>query len=244
MLLQKKHLESPADTLTKKAGSIWRKEQIIEIGVFLFLIVPSMILSYFTIGGQEDVNFTLTAVSIIMRDLSLISLVFFFLWKNRESATLIGWRNNGIGKEIMIGVVLYPPIFYLMGYLDILFRSLGLKAPPPLPSLMVGSGIFEIVLGVVMVTIVAFSEETIFRGYLYRRFTYITEKPVVAVTLSTFVFSIGHGYEGTLGLASVTVMGFILSFIYLWRRSLVAPAVVHFIQDFLGVVLVPLLGGK
>lgn len=84
-------------------------------------------------------------------------------------------------------------------------------------------------------------EETIFRGYLILRFTAVTLRPAVAVLLSAALFSLGHGYEGSAGVVTVGVMGLALALIYLWRESLVAPIVMHFLQDFLGIVLLPLL---
>jgi membrane protease YdiL (CAAX protease family) len=32
--------------------------------------------------------------------------------------------------------------------------------------------------------------------------------------------------------------------VYLWRKSLVAPIVMHFVQDFVSIVVVALLGGR
>jgi membrane protease YdiL (CAAX protease family) len=66
----------------------------------------------------------------------------------------------------------------------------------------------------------------------------------VAVVLSAVIFSLGHGYEGLAGVVTVGVMGLVFALIYLWRRSLVTPIVMHFLQDFISVVLLPLLGGK
>jgi membrane protease YdiL (CAAX protease family) len=37
-------------------------------------------------------------------------------------------------------------------------------------------------------------------------------------------------------------MGLAFALVYLWRKSLVAPIVMHFLQDFIGIVLLPLLG--
>jgi len=58
------------------------------------------------------------------------------------------------------------------------------------------------------------------------------------------IFSLGHGYEGSAGLAPVGVMGAVFTVIYLWRRSLAAPIVMRFLQDFLSIVLPPWLGVK
>ena len=85
---------------------------------------------------------------------------------------------------------------------------------------------------------------TIFRGYLMLRFQAVLRGPARAVLLSSLIFSLGHGYEGSAGLVTVGVMGAVFALIYLWRLSLVAPVVMHFLQDFLSIVLLPFLGMK
>jgi membrane protease YdiL (CAAX protease family) len=67
---------------------------------------------------------------------------------------------------------------------------------------------------------------------------------VLAVLLASVIFAIGHGYEGSAGIATVGVMGVIFALVYLWRGSLVAPIVMHFLQDFLAIVLLPILVGR
>lgn len=59
--------------------------------------------------------------------------------------------------------------------------------------------------------------------------------------LSSIIFSLGHGYEGTAGVVTVGFMGLFFALVYLSRKSLVAPIVLHFLQDFTGIVLIPLL---
>jgi len=61
-----------------------RKVQLIEVAVFLFLIVPSMAVSFFAVG-QADLRFMQVAISSILNDLALLSLVLYFIWRNRES---------------------------------------------------------------------------------------------------------------------------------------------------------------
>jgi membrane protease YdiL (CAAX protease family) len=64
----------------------------------------------------------------------------------------------------------------------------------------------------------------------------------VAVLVSTVIFSLGHGYEGTAGVITVGVLGLTFALVYVWRKSLVAPVVMHFLQDFIGIILLPLRG--
>src|SRR5208337_3469972 len=59
--------------------------------VFLLLIVPSMIISFFALGS-EGISFPVAAFSLILRDIAPTSLVVFFLWQNAEPLTLIGWK--------------------------------------------------------------------------------------------------------------------------------------------------------
>ena len=90
--------------------------------------------------------------------------------------------------------------------------------------------------------VVAVGEETIFRGYLIQRFHGLTGSAVGAIVISAFVFALGHGYQGSAGVATIGVVGLIFGALYVWRRSLVAPIVMHFLLDFLSVVVVPLSG--
>ncbi len=217
-----------------------RKEQFLEIITFLFLIVPSMALSFFAIQ-QGNLSFRLSAIASILRDLSLVSLILFFLWRNRESVRLIGWNLANFWKEFILGAILFFPVFYVSGILENILRAAGLSTPSgPQPAFLSPKGSVEILLAFFLVVVVAIAEETIFRGYLILRFRALMSNPV-AVLLSAVVFSLGHGYEGTAGLVTVGFLGLIFALVFQWRRGLVAPMVMHFLQDFTVIVLLPLL---
>ncbi len=219
-----------------------RREQLFEVAVFLFLIFPSMAFSFFAIN-QGSVSFVLTAIATILRDLALVSLILFFLWRNKESLIQIGWALKNFWKEVLIGIVLFPFVFFGAGLLDQFLSSIGFSTPStPLPAALSAQGPGELLLASVLVVVVALAEETIFRGYLILRFGGITNNLASAIILSAIVFSIGHGYEGTAGVVTVAAMGAVFAIIYVWRRSLVAPIVMHFLQDFIGIVLLPSLG--
>ena len=218
-----------------------RTEQTIEVLVFLFLIVPSMLLSLF-LTQQSGVGFLVVALSTIFRDLGLVALIVFFLWRNGEPLRQIGWTSRAAWKEFLIGLVLFVPSFFFTSFLNQALRAAGLSAPSAPPSFLTPAGGPQFVLAVILVVIVAVAEETIFRGYLVLRFENVTRIPLVSIFLSAIVFALGHGYEGSAGVLTVGVMGLIFAFVYRWRHSLVAPITMHFLQDFLGIVLLPLLG--
>ena len=231
--------QSSANGASKVQSS--RNEQLVEVTVFLFLIVPSMALSFFAVK-QGSLSFVLVAFATILRDLALVSLILFFLWRNGEPINWIGWTFKNSWKEIGLGIGLYIPFFIAAGFLERALQVAGLSVPStPLPS-MAAEGMGELLLAIALVAVVALGEETIFRGYLILRLKAITASPTAAALLSATIFSLGHGYEGSAGVVTVGVMGVIFALIYIWRQSLVAPIVMHFLQNFISIVLLPLFG--
>jgi membrane protease YdiL (CAAX protease family) len=222
-----------------------RRVQFIEVMVFLFLIVPSMVLSLFVVR-QGALNFDFVAIATIVRDLSLVSLVFYFVWRNREGLKSLGWTFGRGGREVILGIALFFPVFFAAGFLDTYLRQAGFSAPAtPVPAFLDVKGGGEIILAFIMVCVVAVAEETIFRGYLLLRFQKgLQMASFSAALLSSVIFSLGHGYEGTSGVITVGFIGLCFALVYQWRGSLVAPMIMHFMQDFTGIVLSPLLSLK
>ncbi len=98
----------PAVETGKRSG---RREQAIELAVFLFLIGPSLALSFVPSDSGGIASFPLTAVATILRDLSLIALIFFFFWRNAESIRNMGWTLRHVWRDVLLGAVLFIPFF-------------------------------------------------------------------------------------------------------------------------------------
>ncbi len=227
--------------LRPEATVYWWRVQLREVWVFLFLIVPSMAISLFAIR-RGHVGFVLAAWAVILRDLGLVLLVAYFLWRNGEGWGKLGWTLSHLWREIALGVVLFIPFFMGVVGTEWLLKQAGLKGPSaPLPSFATVHDAPQVVLALLMVAMAAVAEETIFRGYLLLRFGATMRNMTLAVICSSLVFALGHGYEGTVGLATVGLMGVALCLLYLWRGSLVAAITVHFLQDFVAIVLVGIL---
>lgn len=237
--------EAPIDEARAiRGGSPDRRVQTVELGIFLFLIVPSMVLSFF-VTRQGQLTFVPVAIMTILRDLALVGLILFFLWRNGEAVAKVGWQFRNRRVDVVIGVLLFVPLFFGMALLDQTLQSVGFSAPAtPQPTFLEVRGVVEGLLALLLTVVVAVAEETIFRGYLILRCRALTGSVPAAVILSSIIFSIGHGYEGTAGVVTVGTMGAVLAVIYLWRQSLVAPIVMHFLQDFLSVIVLPLLASR
>lgn len=216
-----------------------RKEQILELLVFLFLITPSMGLSFFAFQ-QGSISFPLAAVATILRDLGLVGLIVFFLWRNGEPGGRVGWTFANGWLDAIIGAALFLPMFFGTAVLEAILKTEGFSSPSATPNALTPRGPAEFVLAFFLVAVVAITEEIIFRGYLILRLEAAVGSSFGAAILSSILFSLGHGYEGTAGIITVGFMGLFFALLYLSRRSLVAPVVLHFFQDFVVIVLVPL----
>lgn len=223
--------------------------QLVELAVFLLLILPSLVVSLFIRPeevGTRPVDFASLAIGIIVRDIALVALVVFFLWRSGESSgpvpyARLGWDLRNVPREIALGVVLFIPMTLIAALVAALMQAAGFSGPSGGTSMFTRPAGFEVALAFVLVVVVAIAEETIFRGYLMLRIRNVTGSVPLAVVASSLIFAIGHGYEGAAGLVAVGVIGFMLALVYVWRGSLVAPMTMHFLQDFIGIVLLPFL---
>ena len=218
-------------------------EQFLEVVVFLFLIVPSMILSYFA-PEEGETGFLITASAIIARDLALMCLVLFFLWRNAEPLSFIGWKREHWVREALIGIALFPLFFITLGLVAYLLQGIGFSIPTAGDGKFVAdASLTHMATALLLVVVVAVVEETIFRCYLILRFLHITKSSTWAVLVSAVIFALGHGYEGSAGVGTVGIMGVVFGVVYLRRRNIIAPVVIHFLQDVLGIIVAPMLSG-
>jgi uncharacterized protein len=224
----------------QKANIAPRLLRAIELLVFLLLLVPSLVLSLVVarVHGVEG-PFTLVAVATILRDLSLVALVLFFVWRNGEPFGSIGLGGVRLAREALLGLALFVPTSAAAAGVEAVLRALRLSSLPRAPTALSPRDGAQMALAVVLVAVVAVAEETIFRGYLLARLRESIRSTPVAVFLSSAIFAIGHGYEGTAGMIVVGFLGVAYAVVYLWRGSLAAPVVMHFCQDLIAVVLVP-----
>ncbi len=219
----------------------WRT-QFWETLAFLVLISPATAVVIYAVK-PEHVDFLFLASVSMVRNLFLLGVILLFLRRNHESVARLGWTTRGVWREVRLGLLLFLPIFFGAGLLQLGLRDAGfsgLSGPPPY---LVPDGTAQMALAVVFVAVVALTEESIFRGYLLYRLGALTHSRAAGLLLSTAIFAFGHTYEGTAGVLTVGVLGLVLGGVYLWRGSLVAPMVLHFLQNLVGILLLPLLAG-
>lgn len=234
-------MNEPAEI--RKTGPTPRKVRLVEVCVFLFLIVPSMILSV-PVVQKGTLSFSIVATLGIVQDLALLSLILFFVWRNAEGFQALGLRWSHGAREILLGMLLFVPFALFMRFIEYALKGIGLNLQEKPPMFLIPEGPLQIFLAIVFLVVVALTEEVLFRGYLLLRFRALLKNTAVAVLLSAAIFSIGHGYQGSASVIAVGAMGIVFALIYLWRQNLLAPMTVHFLQNFMAMIVAPAVLGK
>jgi membrane protease YdiL (CAAX protease family) len=85
------------------------------------------------------------------------------------------------------------------------------------------------------------SEEIFFRLTLPLLITLCTGNAALAFVVASLIFGAAHVYQGWVGVAATTVLGFVFAGLYLATGSLLLPIAVHFGVDLMGLVVRPTL---
>jgi len=193
-------------------------------------------------GGGLSLNFVVT---LSLADTAL--LIIFMVWLMREHgesprALWLGTRSTL--RETGFGLLIVPALIFGVG---ILLNALRLFAPflrnvptNPLEQLATNPGDAAML---VMVAIVAGGlREELQRAFLLRRFEQYLGGPVVGVFVLSVGFGLGHFVQGWDAVITTGLLGAVWAWIYLRRRSSVAPMVSHAAFNALEIVRVALVG--
>ena len=85
-----------------------------------------------------------------------------------------------------------------------------------------------------------FCEEAIYRGYVISRLQFVTGGWLLGAVISSLSFGLLHSYQGVGNIALISIYGFLLSLLFVWRKSLVPGIFAHFLLDVFAPVLQPL----
>jgi uncharacterized protein len=93
-----------------------------------------------------------------------------------------------------------------------------------------------------VVTRAAVVEEIAFRGYGFERITELTGSRWLAALVTLALFTLAHYSGGGIALAAAAACGgVVLTALYMWRRNLWTNIIAHWIVDFVGFVVLPML---
>ena len=95
----------------------------------------------------------------------------------------------------------------------------------------------EAVLFLILTLTAGFCEEVIYRGYLRRQFTALTQSAAGGILLQAITFGAGHTYQGWKFVLIVSMLGIMFGLLAHWRHSLRPGMAAHFLQDGIGGLL-------
>jgi membrane protease YdiL (CAAX protease family) len=103
-------------------------------------------------------------------------------------------------------------------------------------------GPIEVVLFLATSLTAGFCEELIYRGYLQRQFTALTQAVTGGIVLQAVTFALNHSYQGWRFVVLIAVLAAMLGLLACWRRSLRPGMIAHALQDGVtGIVAAQLL---
>jgi hypothetical protein len=176
----------------------------------------------------------------------LLLVGWLSLWLRR-----VGWRGVGLCKPSSWGKTLLLAVLIGIGYqaLDVLLISPLLERITGVP---IDLSQFDLLRGNLLVTLFALAlswllaalgEEMVFRGYLLQRiadlFADEFRRWIVALLLSSTLFSIGHLYQGLTGVVDTFLAGLLLGILYLYSgKNLWLPILTHGVINTAGFLLI------
>jgi membrane protease YdiL (CAAX protease family) len=228
----------PASPVAPKIGAVapaWHTA-VILIVLFSFSLVGSLNHEFSPMGRASGraVGYLLVMVF----EWATVAFIWYGLSRRGvRMADLIGskWeRTRAVFRDLGIAVV------FLLVCGVALLNGLGylLKAAPnPAIRNMLPQTGAEIGVYLLLVLTAGFCEEIIFRGYLQRQFSALTQSAAAGIVLQGIAFGLGHGYQGWKFMLLIAVYGSTFGLLANWRRSLRPGMSCHALQDGAGGLL-------
>jgi membrane protease YdiL (CAAX protease family) len=205
----------------------------------LLLLVPAGFLGMlvvvipFSIRPPADQRWLNICSSVGMGVGTLTACALMMLIARRKPAS-IGWTTRNLPSNVGLGlasaVALYVTFLLPLGiafpqlaeHTEATQKAIERTFPP------IGLGGTALLL-----TFVALWEEVIFRGFVMTRLQAILRRWWLTIPVASIVFGAIHGYEGLLAMIMITILALVMSVLFVWRRSLVAPMVLHWLHNMM-----------
>ena len=179
------------------------------------------------VGGRLSHAYIST---LLLLDASLvIALIFWLLRRHGERPRDVFLGARPVFPEIKLGVGLTAVVFAIavvvLSAARVLFPSLHNVKENPLGDL-IQTPAQAMVLAIVA-TISGGLREEIQRAFILHRFEQHLGGAYVGLMLYSLVFGLGHGLQGWDAVLTTAMLGAFWGWIYISRRSIIAPVVSH-----------------
>lgn len=166
----------------------------------------------------------------------LLPVLFLFLVKRSKSGFEgFGFESSrgpffGFLGEIGVGLKTYAALSVV--YVPLLILTEGRELVPHLAQVWDSLSVLRLLCLLAQAILIGVREEILFRGWLLGVLLTRTKRPNLALLLSTGIFALVHINQGGSVVAAAFALGYLLGWVYLWRKSLTAPITLHTLQNF------------
>ena len=178
---------------------------------------------------EGRLSFGYVATLLLLDATLLIGLIFWLLRRRGERPREVFLGIRPIGGEVKLGVWLTAAVFALalviLSTARVLFPSLHNVKENPLQDL-IQTPVQAFILAIVA-TISGGLREEIQRAFIIHRFGQHLGGERVGLILYSLVFGLGHALQGWDAVLTTTILGLFWGYVYVSRRSIVAPVVSH-----------------
>jgi uncharacterized protein len=194
-----------------------------------FALAYMFALAGFTPFVGERLSLAYIASLLLLDATLLIALIFWLLRRRGERPRDVFLGTRPVGPEIKLGVGLTAVVFALavvvLSTARILFPSLHNVKENPLEDLIQTPA--QALILAIVATISGGLREEIQRAFILHRFEQYLGGAHVGLILYSLVFGLGHSLQGWDAVLTTALLGAFWGWIYISRRSIVAPVVSH-----------------
>jgi membrane protease YdiL (CAAX protease family) len=178
-------------------------------------------------GGHLSFGYVTT---LLMLDASvMIGMIFWFLHRHGERARDVFLGPRPTRHEVWLGIPMTAVVFMLaLVVLSTAQRNLpSLHNVPENPLQQLIATRNQAIVFAIVATIAGGLREEIQRAFIIHRFNEHLGGEYVGLILYSLVFGLGHVLQGWDAVVTTTILGLFWGYVYVTRRSIVAPVVSH-----------------
>ncbi|MEO0570334.1 MAG: type II CAAX endopeptidase family protein [Bacteroidota bacterium] len=204
---------------------------ILFIFPYFFIVGLFQYIASFFLGIEKSLTTSLSlsqsTVFAFFGAIASFSVIYIFIrFVDRRPLTDLGFRNQKIYCSVLIGL--------FTGFFALAFGFLITLGLGQVKINTVNFSSSKILLSIILFAIIAFTEETLFRGYVLRNLM-LSFRPYIGLLISALFFAIMHGFNpniNLIGLVNLFLAGILLGIPYIFNKNLWFPISLHFSWNF------------
>lgn len=215
----------------------YNRDILIEtITLFSLFYLPSYLFQS-SIGDPGLFNDPFYNIHLWLIYIPQISLILYIMQKN-EKKRFADFGIKKLGTDIIPSFIIAAVgLILLVGLIQLLLTVL--------PSSNFREDIFiwdfssKRMIPLVLITslLTGYSEELFFRSFLFTRFEELGLGRIQIIFAISLLFALGHFYEGYEGGMNAFILGAYFSVIFLWKKNIHIPAIIHGLYNFSALML-------